>query len=245
MRSEARIELGCRSGMFANGTKSIEARQKWAQNSPKHGLFSKSLVPANESPEYFEFSRKSCHGVWKPENQFEADLVNDVVAARWRLNRIMTVEKETLDLRQAHMHSAGERKQQSEVIPEPVRLVADERETNESNTLANLSRYEARYNRQLRNATAEQGRAQNDRPASEAENTILQNEGNGTSKSGPKPLELVHPDPNHDRPASEAKYTILQNEGNGSPKSGPKPLKLVRPDPKSATQPKLTAPGDK
>ena len=146
MKSQARIEAGRRNGMLARGKKSEEARQKCAHNSVKHGLFSKTLVLANESPERFEDTRKSYYDLWKPENEFEADLVNDMVAARWRLNRIMMVESETLDLRQARMDNSGEIKKEFEIIPEPTRLaIAFEKETNESKTLANLSRYEARY----------------------------------------------------------------------------------------------------
>src|SRR5712675_1107602 len=101
MPSQVGIDAGRSNGMQAKGKKSEEARQKCAQNSVKHGLFSKTLVLANESPELFESTRKTYYDLWKPENEFEADLVNDMIAARWRLNRIATVEAETIDLRQA------------------------------------------------------------------------------------------------------------------------------------------------
>ena len=168
MPSKARIEAGRRNGMLAKGKKSEEARQKCAQNSVKHGLFSKTFVLANESPELLESTRKSYYELWKPENEFEADLVNDMVAARWRLNRITTVEGETIDLRQARMDHSGELKKEFEIIPEPTRLaIAFEKEINESKTLANLSRYEARYHRQFRQAAAELRRIQKDRRAAE------------------------------------------------------------------------------
>jgi hypothetical protein len=98
MPSRARIEAGRRNGMLARGKKSEEARQKCAQNSVKHGIFAKTLVFANERPERCESIRKSYFEVWKPENEFEADLVADTVSVRWRLNRIMTVEAKTIDL---------------------------------------------------------------------------------------------------------------------------------------------------
>jgi hypothetical protein len=79
---------------------------------------------------------------------FESNLVNDMIAARWRLNRALTIEKETLDLREARMHHSGELKKEFEVIPEPVHLaIAFAKECNESKTMGNLLRYEARYNR--------------------------------------------------------------------------------------------------
>jgi len=212
MKSQARIEAGRRNGMLARGKKSEEARQKCAQNSVKHGLFSKTLVLANESPELFESTRKSYYDLWKPENEFEADLVNDMVAARWRLNRVMAVEHETLDLRQARMHHSGELKKEFDIIPEPVRLaIAYEKESNGSKTMANLSRYEARYFRQLRQAAAELRQVQKDRRAAEAEaaeeaitsepEPICRNEGNATPKPAPKPLEIVRSEP---KPAAQS-----------------------------------------
>ena len=212
MKSQARIEAGRRNGMLARGKKSEEARQKCAKNSVKHGLFSKTLVLANESPELFEATRKSYYELWKPENEFEADLVHDMVAARWRLNRIWTVETETIDLRQARMDHSGELKKEFEIIPEPTRVaIAFEKEMNESKTLANLSRYEARYFRQLRHAAAELRQVQKDRRAAEAETA------EEAITSEPEP--------------------ICRNEGNATPRPAPKPLEIVRSEPKPAAQP--------
>jgi len=143
MPSRARIDAGRSVGTLAKGKKFEEACQKCAQNSVKHRLFSKTLVLANESPELFESTRKTYYDLWKPENEFEADLVNDMVAAPWCLNRIMMVETEALDLRHASMNHSGELKKEFDVILEPTRLViAYAKKTNESATLANLSCYE-------------------------------------------------------------------------------------------------------
>ena len=57
MPSKARIEAGRRNGTLSKGKKSEEARQKCALNSVKHGLFSKTLVLANESPELSTFTQ--------------------------------------------------------------------------------------------------------------------------------------------------------------------------------------------
>jgi hypothetical protein len=216
MRSQARIDAGRRNGMLAKGKKSEEARQKCAQNSVKHGLFSKTLVLANESPELFEETRKTYYDLWKPENEFEADLVNDMIAARWRLNRVMMVEAETIDLRQARMDQSGELKKEFEIIPEPTRVaIAFEKEMNESKTLANLSRYEARYHRQLRHAAAELRRVQKDRRADEAAEAAEATEEAITCEQEP----------------------ICKNEGNATPKPALKPLEIVRPEPKAMPQP--------
>jgi septal ring factor EnvC (AmiA/AmiB activator) len=87
------------------------------------------------------------------------------------------------------------------------RSIVFEKEMNESKTLANLSRHEARYHRQLRHAAAELRRVQKDRQAAEAgeaeaaeeaitceQEPICKNEGNATPKPAPKPLEVVRPD---------------------------------------------------
>ncbi len=207
MKSQARIDAGRRNGMLARGKKSEEARQKCAKNSLKHGAFSQTLVLPNESPELFESARKSYYDLWKPENEFEADLVNDMVAARWRLNRIIGAEMETLALRQARMDHSGELKKEFDIIPEPVRIaIAYAKESDESKAMANLSRYEARYFRQLRQAADELRRVQKDRRADEAAEAaeeaitsepepICKNEGNATAKPVAPTLEIVRPAP--------------------------------------------------
>jgi septal ring factor EnvC (AmiA/AmiB activator) len=133
-----------------------------------------------------------------------------MVAARWRLNRIATVESETIDLRQARMDHSGELKKEFDVILEPTRLaIAFEKEMNESKTLDNLSRFEARYDRKLSRAIAQLRQVQKDRRAAEAaeareaaeeaitceQEPICKNEGNATPKAAPKPLEIVRPAP--------------------------------------------------
>jgi hypothetical protein len=207
VKSQARIDAGRRNGMLARGKKSEEARQKCAQNSLKHGAFSQTLVLPNESPELFESARKSYYELWKPENEFEADLVNDMVAARWRLSRVMGAEMETLALRQARMDHSGELKKEFDIIPEPVRIaIAYAKESNESKAMANLSRYEARYFRQIRQAADELRRVQKDRRAAEAaedaeeaitseQEPICKNEGNTSIKPVAPVLEIVRPAP--------------------------------------------------
>ncbi len=208
MPSKARIDAGRRNGMLARGKKSEEARQKCAKNSVKHGLFSKTLVLANESPELLEETRKTYYEVWKPENEFEADLVNDMIAARWRLNRIMAVEGEILDLRQARMDHSGELKKEFEIIPEPTRLdIAYDEESNKSKTLANLSRYEARYFRQFRQATAELSRIQKERRAAERDEAAEAAEEAITCE--PEPIRK-----NEGNQPPRSPLTILPNEGN-------------------------------
>jgi hypothetical protein len=227
MLSKGRIDAGRRNGTLAIGKKSEEARQKCVKNSRKHGLLSKTSVLANESPELFESTRKSYYELWKPKNEFEADLVNDMVAARWRLNRVMGGETETLALGQARMAHSGELKKEFEIIPERTRIaIVFEKEMNESKTLANLSRYEVRYPRQLRQATAELRRIKEDRRADEAEaaeetikrepQPIRKNEGNEPPRSSLNILQNMIL-PNEGNEVARSLLAILQNEGNGTP----------------------------
>jgi hypothetical protein len=101
------------------------------------------------------------------------------------------------------------------------RSIVFEKEMNESKTLANLSRHEARYHRQLRHAAAELRRVQKDRRADEAAEATEATEEAITCEQEP----------------------ICKNEGNATPKPALKTLEIVRPEPKVAPKP-ITQPAN-
>jgi hypothetical protein len=171
MPSDARVGAGRRNGRLARGKKSEEGRQKCALNSTKHSLFAKTVSLSNEDRIEFEEMRKSYYDLWQPENHFESHQVDQMIAANWRIQRLWSVEAETIDLCQARMANSGELTKEFEDIPESTRVaIAFEKETNGKNTLNSLSRYETKFSRQILRAAKF---LQDHR-----KNRILQNESN-------------------------------------------------------------------
>jgi len=100
MASKNRIEAGRRNGLLAKGKKSEESRQKCAMNSVRHGLTAQAVVLSNESKEDFEALRKTYYARYQPADEVECDLVDDMVSARWRIRRAVSLERVTIDIRQ-------------------------------------------------------------------------------------------------------------------------------------------------
>jgi len=171
MPSDARVEAGRRNGRLARGKKSEEGRQKCALNSTKHSLFAKTVPLSNEDRIEFEEIRKSYYDLWQPENHFESHQVDQMIASHWRIQRLWSIEAETIDLCQARMANSGELTKEFEDIPESTRVaIAFEKEANGKNTLNSLNRYETKFSRDIIRAAKT---LQDHR-----KNKLLQNEGN-------------------------------------------------------------------
>jgi hypothetical protein len=94
LRKQAR-----RNGAKATGTKSQAGIQKSSQNSLKHGLTGKAIVLTNESQAHFDELHLTYVQEFQPESGVEMDLVDQMVAAQWRLRRIWRLQTAALDLK--------------------------------------------------------------------------------------------------------------------------------------------------
>ena len=77
---------------LASTKKTGELRQSALTNNAGRTRFAQALMLPDENLETFEDLRKSYFDFWQPQHVFEANLVDDMVAARWRLNRILAAE---------------------------------------------------------------------------------------------------------------------------------------------------------
>jgi hypothetical protein len=169
MASKNRIEAGRKNGALAKGKKSQESRQKCALNSTRHGLTAKALVLGNESQSQFEELQKTYYTRFQPADEVEADLVEDMIAARWRLRRVWSVETITIELRQDKMMSVPpEKRGYTGKVTEPLRIMmAFEEEFRTEDTLRLCARYETRLYRNFERADAGLRRLQKERRAME------------------------------------------------------------------------------
>ena len=222
MSSKNRIEAGRRNGALAKGKKSEESRQKCAMNSVRHGITAKSIVLSNESKEDFEALRKTYYARYQPADEVECDLVDDMVSARWRIRRAVSLERVTIDIRQDRMQKVPP--ENREYIGEPpacVRIMfAYEKEFNDSDTLRLVARYETRLHRTFERADAGLRRLQKERrtleesDAPEPEPT-LPNESNTPTKPTEPP-----PEP---RPSGSVTHPKIVKMPSPQPKPGLEP----------------------
>lgn len=108
----------------ANGKKSAgpvtpEGKARSARNGTRHGLTSKVVLLACEDPAEYDRLLAAYREFWQPATQPESDLVDDYVAARWRLNRTLALEAASIDLEMDRRRNADREKYTR--IDEPTR----------------------------------------------------------------------------------------------------------------------------
>jgi hypothetical protein len=117
----------------------------------RHGLAANTLLLSNESPERFEMLHSAYVEQFRPANDFEADLVEQMVAAKWRQRRLWGIESALFDHEMDTQEEEIDKKY--EQIDQPTRLaLAFKSLADNSNSLHLLTRYEARLHRQYEKA---------------------------------------------------------------------------------------------
>ncbi|HYI96893.1 MAG TPA: hypothetical protein VEX68_25345 [Bryobacteraceae bacterium] len=80
------------NGAKSNGPITAEGKAISSQNSMKHGLTSSRVVLLHESQEAYDKLEASLINRFKPADDLESELVQEMAAARWRLRRIESME---------------------------------------------------------------------------------------------------------------------------------------------------------
>lgn len=175
MSSQLKIQTARQNGAKARDSKTSEGIARSSANAITHGLTSRKIVLATESEEEFLRLRQTYLLQFAPGNPVEADIVDQLIAARWRLERLWNIETSLLDLELVRQKAGIE--EEFELIDDDTRMaLAFDSLARNSGTLALLNRYEARlqrtYNRALESLRAlrEMQKLQNDpKPSNTAE----------------------------------------------------------------------------
>ena len=169
MSSRLRRRTARANGAKSIGPKTPEGLQRSSQNSLKHGLTSKTLVLSNESQTKFDELHQSFIRKFQPRDEVEHALVTEMVAARWRLQRIWLIQTATLDFQMDAMEA--ELTEKFEVLTEPTRLsLAFTTLANEQRSLQLLLRYESTYRRMYNQAQRDLLKLQESKPSEKLQN---------------------------------------------------------------------------
>ena len=140
MASKQKRKVAQRNGAKAAGSKSPQGIQNSAMNALRHGLTSQTLVLANESPSKFAELLQMYIEKFQPQDGVEMNLVDEMVAARWRQQRGWVIQTASIDLQMEN--------QDVEVRSEPGRLAqAFTAMANQEKLLELLMRYETSFSR--------------------------------------------------------------------------------------------------
>ena len=87
MATPAQVLANRQNSLHSTGPITAEGRSVSSRNSYKHGLTSKQIVLPGEDPADYDNLRESLIKQYRPANETECTLVEEVAAGAWRLAR--------------------------------------------------------------------------------------------------------------------------------------------------------------
>jgi hypothetical protein len=145
MSSRQRRKIARQNGAKAAGTKTPEGLQKSSMNALRYGLTAMTLVLSNESQPKFDHMLQCYTARFKPVDEIELNLVDEMVAARWRQQRIWMIQTASMN---------SEMDKQEDYInetfikcTEPTRIGVAFMAMGKDNALEQMMRYENSYSR--------------------------------------------------------------------------------------------------
>src|ERR1035437_10098207 len=97
MSSLRRILASRANGARPTGPVTAEGKRRSSQNATSHGLFGRQIVIQDESPEGFEAVINAHFARPPPADGMEFGMVEEMVAAHWRLRRALALETRLLE----------------------------------------------------------------------------------------------------------------------------------------------------
>jgi hypothetical protein len=211
MSSKQKRKIARHNGAQAAGSKTPEGIQKSSMNAMRHGLTAKALVLTNESLDQFTALHKTYLEKFQPQDGVETDLIDQMVAAQWRLRRIWSMQTAALDLKMDQQEA--EITEEFTSIDQPTRAtVAFTTLANEEKSLELLLRYEVTYTRMYDRAQKALLRLRND-----------PNSGAGFQPAADFQSALPNKPPKSDEPATPEAPEITTETPVAPEKHHPKP----------------------
>jgi hypothetical protein len=97
MSSQQKIDSARANGAKSYGPKTEAGRKISSQNAVTHGLYAKGVVLTIESREQHQEMLDAYLQQFQPEGPIEHDLVEEMVAAKWRQRRLWAIESDLLE----------------------------------------------------------------------------------------------------------------------------------------------------
>ena len=97
MSSQQKIDSARANGAKSHGPRTEPGRKISSQNAVTHGLYAKGVVLAVESREQYQEMLHAYLQQFQPEGPVEHDLVEEMVAAKWRQRRLWAIEADLLE----------------------------------------------------------------------------------------------------------------------------------------------------
>ena len=95
--SEKRLSANRANAAKSTGPVTHAGKARVASNAIRHGLLAKQILIGNESPENFKILWDSIVNRFEPVDDFELNLIEELVASYWRLRRAWALETEMFE----------------------------------------------------------------------------------------------------------------------------------------------------
>src|SRR5215469_7431008 len=142
MTSELKSATARANGAKSRGPKSPETREISSRNSLTHGFTArKTIVLECESDDAFQEMLAYYAAAYQPGSPVEQDLMNEMVACRWRMQRLRMIEAALLD---SEMNREDPENEPAPNDPGYQLAFAFRRIADDSRAIALASRYESR-----------------------------------------------------------------------------------------------------
>jgi len=217
MISERQQDANRRNAAKSHGPITPEGRAAVRHNALKHGFTAAEIIlPTVEEQIDFQQFRLAFEQEYKPVGPTEEVLIEEMVTARWRLNRIRKMEPGFFALRREVLKEGITEFSTLEPQAQLALIVLDD--ARDTDTYGKMSRYEARFERSFYKALKELQRLQALRPS-------VSDSGNGTVSQDPVPPDpdpIPAPDPiHHPQPQASAR--------GPEPAAPPEPVEMQLP----------------
>jgi hypothetical protein len=95
--SQKQLTANCRNALLSTGPTTSEGKAAVRLNALRYGLRARSLLLPGEDPAEFERLFAGLEADWRPQNQTERLLVEQMAVAQWKLARLETGESSLLE----------------------------------------------------------------------------------------------------------------------------------------------------
>jgi hypothetical protein len=157
-----RIEINRANSQHSTGPKTEAGKQRSSLNALRHGLTGQIVVMPTEDLQAYQSHLKSFTDEYDPKGATEANLVQALADASWRLNRVAALETNLLTLGLTHGAPITDAPQQ---VQDAMSIVAALE--SQSKALSNLSLHSQRLSRQFERTVAQLRDLQKTRRAQE------------------------------------------------------------------------------
>jgi hypothetical protein len=149
MSTQQRIVSSRANGAKSHGPVTPEGRARSRVARLTHGLTSADLLINGESQEEFDTFREEYLADYQPQTRPQFDLVDQLVAARWRLNRVIALQNALMDIQMSRQQP--EIDEEFESCGGGIRAaIAYQHLCDDSSGLESLHRHEARLSAEFR-----------------------------------------------------------------------------------------------